>query len=130
MPVALWVVRVHETSRRRSTVRKIQMTNADIDDEGGSGRFFIQENTETPAGSSIESVRNVLVHESIHEIGAPQLSDLWRSFTLVPTFMPLFKVLVWRSISLRYTQSFLGVLWVTIQPVASTLMVFFMFNII
>jgi lipopolysaccharide transport system permease protein len=106
------------------------MTDADIDEEGRSGHFFIQKSSETPVRSSIESVRKGLADESVHEIGAPRLNDLWRSFTMLPTFMPLFKVLVWRSISLRYTQSFLGVLWVTIQPVASTMMVFFMFNII
>jgi lipopolysaccharide transport system permease protein len=105
------------------------MTDADIDNEG-EGRFFIQEGSVSFVRTSVDSAKKVFVDESVHEIGAPKLTDLWRSFSLLPNFMPLFKVLVWRSISLRYSQSFLGVLWVTIQPVASTLMVFFMFNII
>jgi lipopolysaccharide transport system permease protein len=66
----------------------------------------------------------------IQVIAPPRLGDLWRNLAELPAFLPLFKVLVWRAISLRYTQSFLGILWITIQPVASTLMVFFMFNII
>jgi lipopolysaccharide transport system permease protein len=71
-----------------------------------------------------------VVDHSIHVVAPPRLIDLWRNLALLSDFMPLFKMLVWRSISLRYTQSFLGVLWLTIQPVASTLMVLFMFNII
>jgi lipopolysaccharide transport system permease protein len=105
------------------------MTDTDIDNDADD-RFFIQEGSVPSVRTSIESIKKVFVDESVHEIGAPKLTDLWRSFSLLPNFMPLFKVLVWRSISLRYTQSFLGVLWITIQPVASTLMVFFMFNII
>lgn len=66
----------------------------------------------------------------VHVISAPQLGDFWRSLAELPDFFALFKVLVWRPISLRYTQSFLGILWITAQPIASTLMVFFMFNII
>lgn len=77
-----------------------------------------------------ESVEREFVDKSVHKIGPPQLSDLWHNFSLLPNFMPLFKVLVWRSITLRYSQSFLGVLWVAIQPIASTIMVFFVFNII
>lgn len=67
---------------------------------------------------------------SVHVISAPRLGDFWRSLAELPDFFALFKVLVWRPISLRYTQSFLGILWITVQPIASTLMVFFMFNII
>lgn len=77
-----------------------------------------------------DSVEREFVDKSVHRIGPPQFSDLWHSFSMLPNFMPLFKVLVWRSITIRYSQSFLGVLWVAIQPVASTIMVFFMFNIL
>jgi lipopolysaccharide transport system permease protein len=101
------------------------MSEAELD-----GDFYIEERALQGRRVSIEDVRKEFVDERVHHIGAPRLSDLWRNFTLLPNFMPLFKVLVWRSISLRYTQSFLGVLWVAIQPVASTVMVFFMFNII
>lgn len=105
------------------------MTDTDIDNDE-RGRFFMREGTGPSAVTSIEQVRKAWADEHVHEISAPKLADLWRNFTLLPNFMPLFKVLVWRSISLRYSQSFLGLLWVTIQPVASTLMVFFMFNLI
>src|SRR6266702_3130715 len=94
------------------------------------GDFFIEEGAPPGLRASVENLKQQLADESVHKIGAPRLSDLWHNFTLLPNFMPLFKVLVWRSISLRYTQSFLGVLWIAIQPVASTVMVFFMFNII
>jgi lipopolysaccharide transport system permease protein len=103
------------------------MTEIDVED-GMKQDFFMEE-------GSVPSVRTTtalgdIVDHSVHVIAPPRLTDLWRSLALLPEFMPLFKVLVWRSISLRYAQSFLGVLWVTIQPVASTLMVLFMFNII
>jgi len=105
------------------------MTDADLDNDGDDC-FFVPQGAVPSVRASAMNARKVLVDESVHEIGAPKLTDLWRSFSQLPNFMPLFKVLVWRAISLRYTQSFLGVLWITIQPVASTLMVFFMFNII
>lgn len=105
------------------------MTDIDIDNEV-EDRSFIQEGSVPSVRTSVESAKKVFLDESVREIGVPKLSDLWRNFRLLPNFMPLFKVLVWRSISLRYSQSFLGVLWVAIQPVASTIMVFFVFNII
>jgi lipopolysaccharide transport system permease protein len=85
---------------------------------------------ERPAPLSSDSVEGGFVDKSVHRIGPPQFSDLWHSFSLLPNFMPLFKVLVWRSITIRYSQSFLGVVWVAVQPIASTIMVFFMFNIL
>lgn len=102
------------------------MTDTEVEDDD----YYIAENAASGVRTSVAKFKGELVNESVHQIGAPRLSDLWHNFTLLPSFMPLFKVLVWRSISLRYTQSFLGVLWVAIQPVASTVMVFFMFNII
>lgn len=77
-----------------------------------------------------DSTKSEFVDKSVHKVGPPQLSDLWHNFSLLPNFWPLFKVLVWRSVTLRYSQSFLGVLWVAIQPIASTIMVFFVFSII
>ena len=108
---------------------EIDMSDADLEHES-EGRFFIKDGSVPVVRPSLESLKKDFVDESVHEIGAPKLTDLWRNFTLLPNFMPLFKVLVWRSISLRYSQSFLGVLWVAIQPIASTVMVFFMFAII
>jgi len=105
------------------------MTDAELDDET-KGRFVIREQTGRSFDTSVESLKKRFVDKKIHSIGAPKVSDLWHNFTLLPNFMPLFKVLVWRSISLRYSQSFLGVIWITVQPIASTLMVFLMFNII
>jgi lipopolysaccharide transport system permease protein len=101
------------------------MTDADVEDKE---KFYIKD-------GSVPSVRTVtalgdIVDHSVHAIAPPQLTDLWRNFALLPNFMPLFKVLVWRSISLRYTQSFLGIIWVVAQPIASTFVVFFMFNLI
>ncbi len=103
------------------------MTEIDVEDET-EGRFFIKEGS-VPAVRTTTALGDIIDH-SVHVVAAPRVSDLWRSLKSLPDFFPLFKVLVWRSLSLRYTQSFLGVLWITIQPVASTLMVFFMFNII
>jgi lipopolysaccharide transport system permease protein len=103
----------------------MEMTDTEVE-----GDYYIEESASSERRVSVAKFKGEYVNESVHQIGAPRLTDLWRNFTLLPSFMPLFKVLVWRSISLRYTQSFLGVLWVAIQPVASTVMVFFMFNII
>jgi lipopolysaccharide transport system permease protein len=94
------------------------------------GDFFIEEGASSGPRTSVEILKQQLADESVHKIRAPRLADLWHNFALLPNFMPLFKVLVWRSISLRYSQSFLGVLWIPIQPIASTVMVLFMFNII
>jgi lipopolysaccharide transport system permease protein len=102
------------------------MTDTDLESEV-ERRLIMREGS---ASVRTTTALGDVVDHSIHVIAPPRLSDLWRNLALLPDFMPLFKVLVWRSISLRYTQSFLGVLWVTIQPVASTLMVLFMFNII
>jgi len=101
------------------------MTDTEVE-----GDYYIDENAPSGPRISVAKFKDEFVSDSVHQIGAPRLSDLWHNFTLLPSFMPLFKVLVWRSISLRYSQSFLGVLWVAIQPIASTVMVFFMFNII
>ena len=66
----------------------------------------------------------------VHIVSPPQLSDLWRDLKAFPFYLPLFKILVWRAISLRYTQSYFGLLWVVLQPIATTVVVLFMFGII
>jgi len=104
------------------------MTDADLENDVG-GRLI------TDAGSSSSVPTTIApgngVDHSVRVVAPPRLlSDLWYNLASLLNFMPLFKVLVRRSIALRHTQSFLGVLWLTIQPVASTLTVLFMFNII
>jgi len=101
------------------------MTDINLQDEAKQG--FIKEG---PVPQVRPTARGDIGEREVHTITAPQLGDLRSSLGALPEFFPLFKVLVWRSVSLRYTQSFLGVLWIAIQPVASTLMVLFMFNII
>jgi lipopolysaccharide transport system permease protein len=113
-----WLPQILDSNRRLEN----RMADTDIDDH------LIKE-------GSVPSVRTVtalgdIVDHSVHTVAAPRLSDLWRNLALLPDFMPLFKVLVWRSISLRYTQSFLGIFWVIAQPIASTFVVFFMFTLI
>jgi lipopolysaccharide transport system permease protein len=103
------------------------MTDTDLESEV-ERRLIVREGS-VPSVRTTTALGDIIDH-SVHTIAPPRLSDLWRHLALLPDFMPLFKVLVWRSISLRYTQSFLGVLWITIQPIASTVMVLFMFNII
>lgn len=98
------------------------MADTDID------RYLIKEES-APSVRTVTELGDIVDH-SVHTVAAPRLGDLWRNLALLPDFMPLFKVLVWRSISLRYTQSFLGVIWVVAQPIASTFVVFFMFTLI
>jgi len=66
----------------------------------------------------------------IHVVSPPRLADFWSDLKAVPFYLPLLKILVWRAVSLRYTQSYLGLLWAMVQPVATTLIVLFMFGII
>jgi len=103
------------------------MTETNLEDEMQAR--FVTKSGADPAVRTVTALGDIVDH-SLHTVGAPRLSDLWRNLALLPDFMPLFKVLIWRSISLRYTQSFLGVLWVIAQPIASTFVVFFMFNLI
>jgi lipopolysaccharide transport system permease protein len=94
--------------------------------------FFIVEQSR-PATPSLIDARDRL-HEQwggdLHFIAPPQMSDFWASVKSVPFYLPLFKVLVWRAVSLRYAQSYFGLLWVVAQPIATTLVVFLMFGII
>jgi lipopolysaccharide transport system permease protein len=66
----------------------------------------------------------------VHTVSPPQVADLWRDLRAIPFYLPLFKVLVWRAISLRYAQSYFGLVWVVLQPIATTVVVLFMFGII
>jgi lipopolysaccharide transport system permease protein len=65
-----------------------------------------------------------------HVIGPPRMSDLWRTLPLLPAYAPLFKLFIWRMVSIKYKQSILGVFWIVLQPLISTFVVFFMFNMI
>ena len=67
---------------------------------------------------------------SVVIITAPRLGDFWGMLFSLPAYVGLFRVFVLRQISVRYRQSVLGILWVVIQPVATTLVVLFMFKII
>lgn len=66
----------------------------------------------------------------VTSIEPPRLADLWHNLRILPAYFPLFLLLIWRFATLRYLQSLLGVLWVLLQPVATSLVIFFMFNII
>jgi lipopolysaccharide transport system permease protein len=65
-----------------------------------------------------------------YRIAPPRLSDFWESAASLPGYLGLFHVFVWRQIAARYRQSLLGILWVVLQPLATTLIVFVMFRII
>jgi lipopolysaccharide transport system permease protein len=94
--------------------------------------FFIVEQ-ERPASAPSIDARDRLHDEwggDVHLIAPPQMSDFWHSIRSLPFYLPLFKVLVWRAVSLRYAQSYFGLVWVVAQPIATTLVVFLMFGII
>jgi lipopolysaccharide transport system permease protein len=66
----------------------------------------------------------------VQRISPPRLSDIWVTLRVLPSQYSLLSMMVWRTISVRYKQSILGVVWVALQPIATTLVIFFMFNII
>lgn len=66
----------------------------------------------------------------IHRITPPQLKDLWLTLRLLPSQLNLLRIFIWRTISVRYKQSILGVFWVALQPIATTVVIGFMFSII
>src|SRR5882757_3541244 len=68
---------------------EIDMSDADLEHES-EGRFFIKDGSVPAVRASLESLKRDFVDESVHRIGAPKLTDLWRNFTLLPNFMPLF----------------------------------------
>jgi lipopolysaccharide transport system permease protein len=94
--------------------------------------IFIIDGTQT--SSDAAATKSALRHEEwaseSHLVSPPELADFWRDLKEVPFYLPLFKALVWRAISLRYTQSYFGLMWVVVQPIATTLLVMFMFGII
>jgi lipopolysaccharide transport system permease protein len=69
-------------------------------------------------------------HTRVHRIAPPAPRDLWDVLSTLPDYAGLLRVFVLRQVSVRYRQSLLGVLWVVAQPLATTLIVFFMFRII
>lgn len=99
---------------------------------GMTDEFVIVEQ-EKSAPPSLTDARDRLHEEwgsDVHLIAPPQMSDFWSSVRSVPFYLPLFKVLVWRAVSLRYVQSYFGLIWVVAQPIATTMVVFLMFGII
>jgi len=66
----------------------------------------------------------------VYRIAPPAMRDLWDVLVSMPAYAGLFRVFVLRQISVRYRQSILGILWVVIQPLATTIIVLFMFRII
>jgi lipopolysaccharide transport system permease protein len=89
---------------------------------------------ETQVSSDVSATESERRHEGwaseVHIVSPPELTDLWRDLKEVSFYLPLFRALVWRAISLRYTQSYFGLAWVVVQPIATTLLVMFMFGII
>jgi lipopolysaccharide transport system permease protein len=67
---------------------------------------------------------------TVTKIAPPQFGDIWHDLKILPKYLPLFRTLIWRFVIVRYLQSVLGVLWALLQPVATTLVLLFMFNII
>jgi lipopolysaccharide transport system permease protein len=94
--------------------------------------FFIVDGTRT--SSDVSATKLEPRHEDwaseIHIVSPPELADLWRDLKELRFYLPLFRALVWRAISLRYTQSYFGLAWVVVQPIVTTLLVMFMFGII
>jgi lipopolysaccharide transport system permease protein len=66
----------------------------------------------------------------VHRITPPALFDFWEALFSLPAYVGLFRVFVLRQISVRYRQSILGILWVVLQPLATTIILLFMFQII
>jgi lipopolysaccharide transport system permease protein len=97
-----------------------------------SDQFIIAEETETTSGAvpKTPALARDNWRSEVHAIGPPKIADLWHNFRALPFYLPLLKALIWRALSIRYAQSLLGVLWVVLQPIATTLVIFFMFNII
>jgi lipopolysaccharide transport system permease protein len=65
-----------------------------------------------------------------YTVAPPRMSDFWETIANLVDYAGLFRVFVWRQISVRYRQSLFGIFWVVLQPLATTLVVFFMFRII
>ena len=66
----------------------------------------------------------------VHRISPPALRDFWDVLFSLPAYMGLFRVFVLRQVSVRYRQSILGIFWIVLQPLATTVIVFFMFRVI
>jgi lipopolysaccharide transport system permease protein len=94
--------------------------------------LVLAEEPKTPSGvAAVEPERRHQDWASkVHTVSPPEMADLWGDLKEVPFYLPLFRALVWRAVSLRYTQSYFGLAWVVVQPIATTLLVMFMFGII
>ena len=94
--------------------------------------LVLAEEPQTPSGVAVVEPerRHQDWASEVHTVSPPELADLWRDLKELPFYLPLFKALVWRAVSLRYTQSYFGLAWVVVQPIATTLLVMFMFGII
>jgi lipopolysaccharide transport system permease protein len=66
----------------------------------------------------------------VYYITPPRLADLWTTAASLFAYMTLLYVFIVRNLSFRYRQSLLGIAWVVLQPLATTLVIFFMFGII
>ncbi len=94
--------------------------------------LVLAEQPKTPSGvAAVEPGRRHQDWASeVHTVSPPEFADLWGDLKEIPFYLPLFRALVWRAVSLRYTQSYFGLAWVVVQPIATTLLVMFMFGII
>jgi lipopolysaccharide transport system permease protein len=94
--------------------------------------LVLAEEPKTPSGvvADLPERRHEDWASEVHTVSPPELADLWHDLKEIPFYLPLFKALVWRAVSLRYTQSYFGLAWVVVQPIATTLLVMFMFGII
>lgn len=63
------------------------------------------------------------VIEPTHGLISINLADLWK-------YRELIYILVWRDVKIRYKQTILGVLWVILQPVISTVIFSILFGIL
>ncbi len=66
----------------------------------------------------------------VYQIAPPAIGDCWNVLLSVPAYVGLFRIFVFRQVSLRYRQSILGIFWIVLQPLATTMIVLFMFQII
>jgi len=104
------------------------MTSADVKDDPDSDVSVLDLVDLREADVQIRA-RDRVDH-TVHVVAPPQLSDLWQSISSLPRFMPLFRILVWRVIRLRYTQSYLGLIWLALQPITQASIILFLFTLI
>ncbi len=74
-----------------------------------------------PPGSGEFTPPPVVVIEATRGLAALQLRALWE-------YRELLYFLVWRDVKVRYKQTALGVAWIILQPVVSTVVFTFIFG--